>query len=77
METNAGAKRMRDVMNKRVTINHILQKIRNNLTPAKGQTTSIDPKKMARVVEDVEVAREIKKQSPPPDKKETTPDKDK
>lgn len=48
-------------MKKNETINQILQKLRNNLTPSKGQTTSIDPKKMARVVEDVEVAKEINK----------------
>ena len=57
-------------MKKNETITQILQKLRNNLTPSKGQTTSIDPKKMARVVEDVEVAKEINKsvKNPPASK---------
>lgn len=57
-------------MKKNETINQILKKLRNNLTPSKGQTTSIDPKKMARVVEDVEVAKEISKsvKNPPSSK---------
>ncbi|MBU0991657.1 MAG: hypothetical protein KJ737_04095 [Proteobacteria bacterium] len=54
-------------MKKNETINQILKKMRNNLTPPKGQTTSIDPKKMARVIEDVEVAKEIIKQKPKPE----------
>jgi hypothetical protein len=63
-------------MKNKETINQILKKIRNNLTPSKGQTTSIDPKKMARVVEDVEVAKEINKNSPRPADKDKNSDKD-
>ena len=55
-------------MKKFENINDILKKIRNNIIPSKKRPASIDPKKMAKVAEDVEIAKEINK--PIPDDKE-------
>ncbi len=40
-------------------INDILKKVRKNIKPAKGPLTSIDPKKLAKASEDVQIAKEI------------------
>ena len=47
------------MMKKFENINDILKKIRSNIVPSKKKPVSIDPKKMAKVAEDVEVAKEI------------------
>lgn len=46
-------------MKKFENINDILKKIRNNIIPSKKPPASVDPKKMAKVAEDVAVAKEI------------------
>lgn len=48
-------------MKTKETINNILKKVRKRIKPSKGPLTSIDPKKMERVADDVEVALEIAK----------------
>ncbi len=42
-------------------INDILKDMRKNIKPSTGPLTSIDPKKLAKVAEDVKVAKEIEK----------------
>ncbi len=42
-------------------INDILKDMRENIKPSTGPLTSIDPKKLAKVAEDVKVAKEIER----------------
>ena len=50
-------------------INDILKDLRKNIKPSTGPLTSIDLKKLAKVAEDLKVAREIKKMEKRPLKK--------
>lgn len=50
-------------------INDILEDIRKKIKPPTGPLTSIDPKKLEKVSEDLEIAKEIKKDIEPPEKK--------
>jgi len=43
------------------TINDILTDVRKNIKPSTGPLTSIDPKKLAKAAEDVEIAKEVAK----------------
>lgn len=43
------------------TINDILQDLRKSIKPSTGPLTSIDPKKLAKAAEDVEIAKEVAK----------------
>lgn len=42
-------------------IEDILKNIRKHIKPAKGPLTSIDPKKLAKAINDVKTAQEIEK----------------
>lgn len=42
-------------------INDILKDVRKNIKPSSGPLTSIDPKKLAKALEDVKAAREVEK----------------
>lgn len=42
-------------------INDILKAIRKNIKQSGGPLTSIDPKKLAKALEDVKVAKEVEK----------------
>lgn len=46
-------------MKKFENIEDILKKIRKRVIPSRKSLSSIDPKKMAKVAEDLEIAREI------------------
>ena len=48
-------------MKKPETINNILKNIRKHIKPSTGPLTSIDPKKMAKVIEEVKIAKEVEK----------------
>ena len=48
-------------MKTRETISNILKNLRKNIKPATGLLTSIDPKKMAKVAEEVKIAKEVEK----------------
>ena len=55
--------------NKDENINDILKDLRKNIKPSTGPLTSIDLKKLAKVAEDLKVAREIEKIVKRPPKK--------
>lgn len=50
-------------MTDKENINEILEDIRKKLKPLGGPLTSIDPKKMEKVSEDLEIAKEIEKET--------------
>lgn len=56
-------------MTENENINDILEDIRKKIKPSSGPLTSIDPKKMEKVSEDLEIAKEIEKDIQKPDPK--------
>ncbi len=62
--------KVRTMMTEKENINDILEDVRKKIKPATGPLTSIDPKKMEKVSEDLEIAKEIGKDIQKPGKKE-------